>query len=575
MLLSYSAIIASPMKLSCLLLLAVVGCIIFSIGAVMADDDATLRLSCDSEPLPLLATESCEPILDLKVQGDEEHTVVMLAADRRQAWVQPPPASLCGSGLLEFNVTLEHILTCGNRNTSDIAVQNFRVVWQRDSRAPIIAGVVDAESTAECGVGGEIHHYEYNDAVRAMDECSNEVPVAVIRETRPGECAHNYDALTIWSATDDCGNGANVTHTVHVRDTQPPEILFGGAVVGRENDDIHVTMECQPGIGFSPLPLLPSRTLARDVCDPNANHVEFAEQTIPSGRCTTEYQVQRQWVATDACGNEKRVTHTFHMQDSGAPELGTDIDVCVWPPSSTKVSIITGMADVLTRLIRPDPCDGDFGYALLPNGYCHYNQIPNESRRPPCFVDGQTIHVMPLVSGDGDDVTVYLIDYVLIDQCGNERPGQFELIVPHVASSEATLRCTATNNRAHLTINTQLHGDNSGSHQAMKTASSIQWEKIPIERIEQYATLYGLSPHNSLAATRPRWQSDDRITKTLSVDDPTALISYLRYLQEEGGSDAGFSSSSSMTRSSSSSTSHVAVMGWYIVVAILSFLLLQ
>ncbi len=124
-------------------------------------------------------------------------------------------------------------------------------------------------------------------------------------QTSNGACTdQNYTLTRTWTASDNCGNSAQITQVIEVLDTQPPVISGVPA---------NITAECDA----VPPPVAPA---VSDNCDPTPAIVLSSEVT--SGSCSgQDYIVIRTWVATDNCGNSSQITQVINIKDTQPPVL--------------------------------------------------------------------------------------------------------------------------------------------------------------------------------------------------------------------------------------------------------------
>lgn len=100
-----------------------------------------------------------------------------------------------------------------------------RLVVVRDCTPPTLIGCPDpATVTIECG-----DPLPAIPTVTAEDNCDDDVFMTAISGIRRDpDCPNNYDEFYTWTGTDDAGNSASCSYLIEVRDTQPPDISFGG-----------------------------------------------------------------------------------------------------------------------------------------------------------------------------------------------------------------------------------------------------------------------------------------------------------------------------------------------------------
>ncbi|MGB1031210.1 MAG: hypothetical protein ACPGWM_01285, partial [Flavobacteriales bacterium] len=124
------------------------------------------------------------------------------------------------------------------------------------------------------------------------DDCSEEVTLtnsSYIETTDCGEVMH-----VIWSANDDCGNGATLAQQIRREDIEAPQF-------DTELSDIHTNCTQIPAV------VLPT---ASDDCSEVT--VSMNEQVI-FGACP--YEVRRTFTATDNCGNSSEMVQSVWVTD--------------------------------------------------------------------------------------------------------------------------------------------------------------------------------------------------------------------------------------------------------------------
>jgi len=143
----------------------------------------------------------------------------------------------------------------------------------------------------------------------AQDECSNPgtVPVSVSSSMLSSTCDYDYVKEFVFTASDDCGNVAEVSATATATDNTPPEFSKPEDVSG----------EC-PGV--PPVPPVS----ASDNCD---SLVEITlEETKVDGSCSGAYTINRVWTGVDDCGNSEETTQTVTIYDATPPEISFETD---------------------------------------------------------------------------------------------------------------------------------------------------------------------------------------------------------------------------------------------------------
>jgi hypothetical protein len=160
---------------------------------------------------------------------------------------------------------------CGNMAQ---ASQTITVV---DTKPPVISGV-GADDTIECPAEPSFSE------PTASDSCGS-VTFGFADKTTPGNCPQEYSVTRTWTATDECGNTASASQTIHVVDTTAPVIACApNGVIACEEDPI-----------FTP-------PIVSDNCDSDPVIIMIGTDST-SGPGFGETTFTRSWYAVDACGN--------------------------------------------------------------------------------------------------------------------------------------------------------------------------------------------------------------------------------------------------------------------------------
>jgi hypothetical protein len=210
---------------------------------------------------------------------------------------------------------------CGNSST---CVQTINVV---DTQAPMIT--CPTNRTVQCG---QSTLPAATGTATATDNCDGNPSITYTDVTTAGSCAQAFTIQRTWRAIDACGNSSICVQTINVVDTQAPAITCPP----------NATVECTQPTS----PELTGMATATDNCDPNPS-VTFTNVTLP-GTCPQQFNVQRTWKATDACGNSSTCIQTISVVDTRAP-----MGVC--PPG------LTGLTN-LGSVPPPNPAAIAAGY---------------------------------------------------------------------------------------------------------------------------------------------------------------------------------------------------------------------
>ena len=191
---------------------------------------------------------------------------------------------------------------CGN-TTSQTQIVTFT-----DFSAPFLSF---SHSDIFGGSDGDTVRYECTDVVSftaddvtTIDNCDDDVRVDFsTEELISDDCeADGYISriISTWTATDNCGNSAEISLITLIIDTTDPLLL---------NVPADITMNCE-----TPLPLPPTIDVD-DNCDDSVNAI-FEEEfdDIPCNQ-----RVIRTWTATDDCGNFSVGTQIITLIDTTGP----------------------------------------------------------------------------------------------------------------------------------------------------------------------------------------------------------------------------------------------------------------
>ncbi|MBL7816022.1 MAG: gliding motility-associated C-terminal domain-containing protein [Saprospiraceae bacterium] len=259
---------------------------------------------------------------------------------------------------------------CGNTATAS------QVITVNDNIVPVFTSV-PADITLNCD------ETQPNILAVATDNCGTPT-IRVNNSTSGSGC--NYTILRVFTATDACGNSAQATQTITVRDTKAPVIT---------NVPANTTVDCETNI-----PAIGTPSVS-DACDQSPRLT--MTQTTTDSTCYSRKTVVRTWTATDACGNTSTASQTIRVNDNIAP--------VITPTNPRLVGLHSG--DTLTmscediRIFQMgdatavDNCDG----VLTPNT-TRFRFEDLARHRGNCLTDGYSL----------------LIEcrWYAVDRCGNE-----------------------------------------------------------------------------------------------------------------------------------------------------------
>ncbi|MCB0762332.1 MAG: LamG domain-containing protein [Flavobacteriales bacterium] len=174
---------------------------------------------------------------------------------------------------------------CGN---TSVATRSISVV---DTEAPVFTTVVE-DVALSCG--DELPVVD----VTATDNCSDNVQIDYMETITVVDCVVMHTRT--WTATDDCGNTAEMQQVVSMTDNAAPVISGDEVVVTdcnavAEGVFIEVLDDCLEGV-----------------------EITYVDNITGSG-CA--YEISREWIAVDACGNTATFMQLIQVVDDSAPEL--------------------------------------------------------------------------------------------------------------------------------------------------------------------------------------------------------------------------------------------------------------
>jgi hypothetical protein len=186
-------------------------------------------------------------------------------------------------------------------NCNNTAVRTFTIHYI-DTTAPELSNTPD-DLVIECGDA-----IPAPAAVMATDNCDEDVTVSLVETETALDCG--YVITRTWTATDNCNNSTVYTQYIYVLDETSPE-LYGVPA--------DITIECN-----TPIPA-PAQTWATDNCDDNVS-ITTTDIIIPQD---CYYEIKRDYVATDDCGNTTTIVQIITVVDTTDPIVVAPADVTV------------------------------------------------------------------------------------------------------------------------------------------------------------------------------------------------------------------------------------------------------
>lgn len=182
---------------------------------------------------------------------------------------------------------------CGN------SITTVQILQVEDTTSPVFT-TIPASLTVSCESIPPV------DPPTAVDDCAASVTITYNGVVRTdGACPDSYSLKRTWTARDSCGNTSTAEQIITVQDITPPNFTSIPS-------DVVVNCDAIPVVTFP---------TATDNCDAFVN-INYSGQTRIDGACTHSYLLQREWVATDNCGNTSKATQIITVQDITPPLFG-------------------------------------------------------------------------------------------------------------------------------------------------------------------------------------------------------------------------------------------------------------
>ncbi len=210
---------------------------------------------------------------------------------------------------------------------------------------------------AQCS--GEILPPNTNVVTDEADNCS--VPtVEFISEISDNQTCPETITRT-YSVTDDCGNSINVIQTIIINDNINPEMISN-------NDEVEFTIRCEE---VPDVPIIEFR----DNCTTDVD-INFTETITTIDE--SNYDIIRNWIASDDCNNQTSFTQTIHVRRLNENRVQI-VDLCI---DDSPIDLYTFISSVALNLeghwesTQLDLLiDGVFTPADLPMGIYEFSYI--------------------------------------------------------------------------------------------------------------------------------------------------------------------------------------------------------
>ncbi|MDA0728181.1 MAG: gliding motility-associated C-terminal domain-containing protein [Bacteroidetes bacterium] len=265
----------------------------YFIGNVSSFDQVTAYVDILEASTPTWASLPSDAILSCVDEFAEaissESPVAVDACG--ETWVDSTVTFVAGDCPGEGRWDIEWTAT----NACGSSIQHIQQIHLIDEEAPTIYAPDQATFSCDEEVVFE--------PASAIDQCGNLINVFELPPTHEqGSCPFDETIIRHFQASDLCGNTAQASQIIEVRDITGPLLVL-------PNDTV---MGC--GSQF----FLPQAT-ATDNCSPTENISISYSTTFLPGDCPGAQIQRRRIVATDACGNQVEQYHTITITDIEPP----------------------------------------------------------------------------------------------------------------------------------------------------------------------------------------------------------------------------------------------------------------
>jgi len=263
-------------------------------GPIFSDFPPNQTVECDEEPSMDLPTilDACDDTPNLFVVLD---TVPGACANEQLV-------------IRTFTATDR----CGNAN---FAVQ---LINYEDNTAPIIRGQTN-DLTISCEF--QIPAFDLG----ALDNCDAQLLIELVDTSIPGDCPNSEQVTRLYTVTDDCGNVTLDTIEISIIDASAPQLTA-------TNLAANLTIDCD-----QTLPIINFTIF--DNCDDDI----VIEETRDTTGSPCNFQVVRNFTATDDCGNASSLSQTLTIRDNEAPRFSVfpqNQDVTIFSGEQVQVDVI-------------------------------------------------------------------------------------------------------------------------------------------------------------------------------------------------------------------------------------------
>lgn len=136
-------------------------------------------------------------------------------------------------------------------------------------------------------------------------------------------CDYNYTVTRYYTATDACGNSSQTHQIIHMRDDLGPILIFSHPALDDFQDADTYILECDSDLIFNEM-----MVTCQDQCSKQDEIEVELELTTQFGNCilgSYKEQLNLEWIAWDACGNQSSLNLIVQYVDLTAPTFTSQL----------------------------------------------------------------------------------------------------------------------------------------------------------------------------------------------------------------------------------------------------------
>ncbi|WP_189702487.1 gliding motility-associated C-terminal domain-containing protein [Subsaximicrobium wynnwilliamsii] len=261
----------------------------------------TITLQDDTAPsftVPADITFECDAdVTDLSVTGDVTDEADNCATGLDATYTD----ETSNNGSCASTIIRTWTLTDDCENTTT----QVQTITLQDDTAPSFT--VPADITIECDEDATDVSITGN-VTDATDNCDTELEATFTDDVVAGECDNSSVITRTWTVADACDNSTTLVQTITVQDSTAPTLVG--------DYEANVVLACGEDT-----PEIPELEFV-DACSETVN-VDFTENT------EDEAAIVRQWIVSDACGNEAIFIQTISINEQGEITVDNSTDLCI------------------------------------------------------------------------------------------------------------------------------------------------------------------------------------------------------------------------------------------------------